>query len=363
MIDILWAADASVGWAFGLSSSAIALAAIVYSFLGYRRHHLATQSALAWDLDPPPLAPGRVTLRGIVRTADGEPAVTIRIRQEGEENHGKSGWTHSFTERSRDTIVRPFSLELPDGRGVIWVEPNRQVRLADDLETVEITAWNHRVRAAVLRPGERVSVTGDLTRGVVPGKEGDGYRSDGSGWALRPGPGSLLSTEEPATASRRWTRFHGSWLVVSLLFLLSSQTALFMAFYDVALNGQVCRGRVTDLDTYGTPGPGGSRGDHFVVFARTDDACPWPDLAVSAEVSRDSFDTLELGQGLSILAVGPRPEHAQIGQEPVIHIWAVFVSLCGLTMLAVAYFAHRERLLRWWERRWIVEHGTGRLKR
>lgn len=323
----------ALGWAIGLGTLALGLAIAAALWRQAAPFAASAIEAAVLEANPPPLAPGPITLRGVVRRDDGEPAIEVRIVQAGREWRGKKRWHQSWREVSRRTQVRSFWLDLPGNEGSVWVQPSTAVVLADDLDILRRPAIDRRVRIARLTSGESVSVTGTLARGSVPGGMGDGYRGEGpSGWVLEAGPGAMLSTHDLSDVGRRWSTHLRRWAFGTLLATLVFQAFYASEFYLPALRGEGCDAEVVDRETT-------EDGDELVIL---EGACTPESVAVAtydlqSDPALGDLVPLWVMPDGSVQLGGPGAPMAVAGNGLLVAI-----------ALVLFYGAQRRRELRWW---------------
>ena len=363
MIELAGVADPAIGWALGLGCLFGGLLLFAHSLRSSVFHLRSARSAHALETSPPPLAPGPITVRGTVVRDGRGPVFELRIRQHGEDYRGRNGANaHTWAEVDRTRAVRPFWLDLPIGGHRIWVEPHPDVVFMGELVPAPRNARTPREArtcVAQLVAGDSVSITGELSRGPVPGEgSSEGYRDGLTGWVLKSPAGALWSPQDLARHGRRWAPFHLLWVWGAVLFVALSQGALYAHFYDVALNGVVCRGEIVALASHGSPRVGN---EYYVVHGETDEDCPAPGAVVEGPVSAASFDTLSEGQIVDWLVVPERRTHHVLGTTPVLDLRVLFGVVLLLVATAVGYYFHWRSLRSWWDQRKVTQHGRGPL--
>jgi len=204
------------------------------------------RAAVERAFDPKaPLANGHAVIVGQVELEPGAtgPAIQLAIQQEGKDIKVKHGWSHSWTERSREVRVRPFWVRRFTGE-LVRVEPDERVVLRDDLSRVERRSHAERVRFAELTPGETVHVSGSLF-GANPSGTGAAYRAAATEPVLRPGRigPMVVSTERPGATSSERAAFHRGWLVGVAVLALALPTVVFPTVALLGLTGQTVRAR------------------------------------------------------------------------------------------------------------------------
>lgn len=367
MIELAGVVDPAVAWALGLGCLFGGLLLFAHSLRSSLLHLRSARSAHALEKSPPPLAPGPITVRGTVVRDGRGPVFELRIRQRGEDYRDRNGTNaHTWAEVDRTRAVRAFWLDLKDRGTRIWVEPHPDVVFMGELVPAPRTARtprDARTCVAQLVAGDSVSITGELSRGPVPGEgSSEGYRDGLTGWVLKSPAGALWSPQDLARQGRRWAPFHLLWVWGAALFVALSQGALFTHFYDVALNGVRCRGEIVDLEHY-VLGTHGARltSEHDVVHGETDEDCPAPRAVVEGAVSAASFETLSEGQIVDWLVVPERPSHHVLGTTPVLDLRVLFGILSLLFVTAAAYYFHGRSLRSWWDQRKVTHNGRGPL--
>jgi len=186
-----------------------------------------------------PLADGPAVLRGVVEP-DAANAVMVSIEQKRYVFRDKRGRSHDrWSEKKRSVSVRPFALQLGDGR-VVRVEPDTSVMLRDAVEAPEPVDENHRVRRARLRPGVPLWVTGVLSFEGAARSQG-AYRDGATTAVLRPGRFArmVVSAEAPGAYDTARAGHHRGWVHIGLVLLGLGQGVLLCNVTAQTLSGRV----------------------------------------------------------------------------------------------------------------------------
>jgi hypothetical protein len=308
-----------------------------------------------------PLAPGTGVIAGrVIDTGDG-PAVTVRIHQEGDEQRSKSRYSHQWTERSREVTVRPFHVARASGE-LVCVVPDERVFLVDRLDGIvpeDDGNKRQRARTATLTAGEPVYVTGTLAWGIDPRQSG-GYRGAGRALVMTPpARGQMLISTEPLIGRHLdAARLHRTLALFTVVALLLVHGGYFLRYHALQLFGRPVDAVVTDLRTWRVwhqhKHGRGHWVPHYAVSARD----PATGARFDEECSARYYGVARAGQTVPFLVAGP---FAQLGLVPTqgSMTLAVFVALalCYTLLIVVVLRGARP----WWERRRIVDTGSGRL--
>lgn len=326
------------------------------------------RAAVERGFDPKaPLVNGHAVIVGQVELEPGAtgPAIQLAIQQEGKDIKGKHGWSHSWSERSREVRVRPFWVRRFTGE-LVRVEPDERVVLRDELSRVERRSYAERVRFAELTPGETVHVSGSLF-GANPSGMGAAYRVAATEPVLRPsriGP-MVVSTERPGATSDERARFYRSWLVGVAALALALPTVVFPTVALLGLTGETVRavpGATRQWQVYRKPknrpgyyvqhyGLRSVREDGGRAQVLTDEcsAAVWS-CVQSGACPEVRYTVSALSDGVVQIGVG-----GQITDGRAIVLGLVAAAL--LLIYPISVFGSRP----WYLRRRIVDTGTGKL--
>jgi hypothetical protein len=236
------------------------------------------------------------------------------------------------------------------------VEPGEDVRLVDAMDGVIKVDLTKRIRVAELVPGEKVFAFGKLRS--APDSEGprQGYRGTAEGYLLvsPPGRGMLLSTEPLARFFARKAAFHLRWAVIAAVAALAFN-ALFASFHARRWLGETVDVRVMQARYYADS----DEVAHYEVTMRGAD-----DVTFSDEVSLSDFQKLRAqlreGDRIQVRHVPSWRSATVIGSAAT----ASF-SACGavplLGVIALVYYIRARSTRAWYERKSLVEKGSGRL--
>ena len=345
----------------------VGLGALLAFALLRRAVHLRRFRAAAAALGsghPRALAPGPVVVTGRVLDEGDGPPVVLEIEQSGREQFTKGRWVHRWTEEKRQLRVRPFYLVRPNGERV-RVEPDDHVLLVDRLDETENLGPGWRRRRAALRAGDTVSVQGTLARGFDPSQ--GGYRDGGEGWVLKPTRGTRmeLSTEQLGDRHQKRAATFGRLALILTALILISHVALFGRFHLLRLDGDHVTAAVTDHDAYRAWVRSrinwGHWIEHYRITAAFRDGGGSTHLLVD-EVSPCFFADVANGLNEAPFVVSRHlPAFYQVGSEPSEESGklVMFVLLVLASCLAASAVVSGTRP--WYERKRVVEGGSGRL--
>ncbi|MBL8680824.1 MAG: hypothetical protein JNK05_16715 [Myxococcales bacterium] len=326
-----------------------------------RRRAAALRQAIEGKTGP--LAPGECVLRGTIETDDPDGrAVAVELLQVGQNYQTKNGPAHTWTETARRVDARAFYLRLEDGRAV-RVEPDQRVFVVDALDGARRVEFNQRVRTAEVRKGDQVYVIGSLVEGYDPRAQVDGgYRgAKGKSLVVRSSKGRamLVSTEAPTERHVRREGFHGNWaLLTALAFVLINGIA-FGSFHILAWTGTNVEATVVErTQQYHRTKNGGYYSYH--LRAQYENVSGHR-VSVTDEVSRTAFTADETEPGRRVMfTVSPASSRiAQIGSKPGVTVASVLVSGLLSLILATIYYATVRGTRPWYDRKKVVEHGSG----
>ena len=217
-----------------LASLALVVIAVIGVVFARRETRRARMTRALADA-PPDLADGWSVLSGEIEDDEIDaPAVQVDIEQARVTKRNKDEWH----ETKRSVRARPFSLRLDDGQRV-RVEPGDDTRVIAPLNVNRAVRADERLRAATIRAGKHVVVTGVLTTGFVPSATGQGYRDAGKGLVLAPpARGSMListdSVESLAQSQIERAAMHRRQMKFALAALVLGH-AVMLWRYDVLL--------------------------------------------------------------------------------------------------------------------------------
>jgi len=353
----------STGAAIGAFGVLLLGGLFVYFLLSrafYRRLARDTEASLR-DADGP-LRPGDTVITGKV-SGDGDgdgPAVTVAIEQQGREWQNKGRWYHAWRERRRTVKVRPFYVVRPSGER-LRVEPDERVFLVDKLDGIEPQARDRRVRTATLSAGEPVYIVGALVQGFDP--QQGGYRDAGPAQVLRPPrTGHMqISTEPPAQRFYQRARVHKNLAIASLMALLVTHGALFLRHHALMVAGSRVDAQVVSSRTFRVcHKPRRSSGywvHHWEVTA-ADPRSTFDQLV--DETSRGAWEQIRAGALTTVpfVVLGP---FSQIGYQPTERTATLALFSVGALMFALTCLLILAGSLPWYERRRVVDSGSGPL--
>lgn len=268
-------------------------------------------------------------------------AARVEIDQDGAEQEGSGGWSHSWKEVSRRLAVAPFYVVRPNGSR-IRVEPTELAQLVDDLDGKILVRRDRRVVSAELTPGETIWVVGRFALGADPEKPTH-YRGGPTSVVRPPARGPMLLSSKPLDDRyRARARLHG-WFAAAHLVLFLACAWFAWPFLDRA-RGVTSTGVVTETS------------------ARTDDdgdTTGW-DVTFSANGrlwENVLEDQVAVGASVPIRA---GKYSVQIGERATVSYGLLWL-LAGAALLALFYrFSAKESLP--WYRRKVAETGSGRLE-
>jgi hypothetical protein len=360
--DTRVSARASAGIAYGVLGMGVGLVILLLADAAARERKQA-RAARASVSEEPPLQPGRVVLAGVVETDQDEPPVRITITQQGKEWKTKNGWAHRWMETGRQVEVRPFRLALRGGAS-IPVEPGQQVFLVDKLDRMVLFEGLRRTRTAELSPGERAVISGVLAGRPGPHAMETAYRGGGSELVLQPPRGGqlLISTEPLEQRHQGRAAFHRAWALSFAVFLGACQL-LFAPYTRRLVFGQETQGVIVTKRHYTTKNKS-SITHHYQLVLRVDDPRADSPPKVAEDVARSDWDSVKEGDSLPVVTV-PAPSafgyDGQLGKQAGLHGVAAGLGLFGFAGMVVFYFARRAASRPWYERKKVVDDGTGHI--
>jgi hypothetical protein len=320
------------------------------------RERLALKAALRQG---EPLHPGSSVLAGtVVDEGDGN-AIVITLEQAGREWRTKHGWAHKWTEQHRTIEVKPFYVQRANGERV-RVEPDARVFLVDRLDATERLSHERRIRRAQLSPGEHVFILGDMTR--APDPKLGGYREGAEGWVLRPPRNArmLISTEPLEDRHRRRARIWRNLALVTVGLFLFWHGILFSDVHRFRWSGRTVVADTIDKRWWRNwvrPSKGSPHWVyHYEVTAAGENGEQW-----SQRIDHASYGPIEKGMPLAFLVADGKTRHVQIGNRACAGDGSTFAGFALASIWLVLYLTFIFSTQPWWERRRVVESGSGRL--
>jgi hypothetical protein len=349
--------DASAVFAFGIFGGGVALviALALGAMIRQRRRAAAAARSVSQDL---PLRPGPAVLAGVVTADDGQAPVRITITQQGKNTQTKNGWTHSYTEIARRVEVRPFRLLLPSGASVP-VEPGEEIFLVDNLNIAERFPGLVRTRVAELSIGERAVVSGELrTKWGDAGGMATAYRGGGGALALfPPARGKVLVSTEPLEKRHLdRARIHFGWAIGFAAFFAFAQL-LCLQYHLRLFLGDDLTGVVASKRHYTTRSKN-STTHHYEITARVQRPRGEDVVEVAEDVPSGQWGRIKEGTPIAVLAV-PGTSNAQLGREASLPIALVVVTSILQLTLAIVYLVHARTSRPWYEKKKVVDTGSG----
>ena len=343
----------------------VLLAAIVHALLRGRRHAQRAQAATESVQTKQPAAKGYAVLRGTVETeAPERPAIVVTLTEVGTEKKHKNKWTHAWTETHREVRQEPFYLVLASGTRV-RVEPGDDVFLVDKLELVR--RGNPRTRRASLDNGELAYVSGLVEEGYHPrADEGQGGPYRGAiptGHVLRRGPERMLVSTEPlARRPQRIASAHRWMALLLAVALLLANGVVFGSTHMVHLFGENTELAVQNTRTWTTTNKN-SVTTHYAVVAAYP-ASTGEIVSLDGEVNLQIY-SLARNNTLTKMpfrVVPSHPSYFAVGTGPT-HSGLMILLAVGLFLvLVLIYRALLDNAREWYDRKLVVETGSGRLK-
>jgi hypothetical protein len=307
------------------------------------------------------LRPGFAVVHGRVETDDGEPAVRVAIRQRGRTYQAKGGVRHVWAEFDRQIVARSFFLRLASEERV-KVEPGDDVLFVDLLSTTEQSAAQAtRVRTAELTSKDSAYAVGRL----FPPRPAVAYRSADEGFCLRPAEGErmLISTEPLEDRYLRRAAFHRAWLLACLSAFVFVNALVFEPYWCALLFAEPITASAVDTRTWTTRGKHGPVSHYQVVSTGTVDGHAF---RLASDTNRTYYtevhDSLSKGSvEVPLLVSPPQPYAAVLGTRPALSVVRGFVSWFALLGLSVGYALSSRRARPWYERKKVVDTGSGSL--
>ncbi|MBW2527486.1 MAG: hypothetical protein JRI23_25110 [Deltaproteobacteria bacterium] len=271
---------------------------------------------------------GEQIVYGEVTAIDGaDEAVLFVVEQDGTYHEGAVDWLES----ARRTTVHPFTLELASGQR-LRVEPDDAARLIDGLDEVEVTGEGQRERRARLTVGQRVYVSGQLTRGVDPGA---GYRGGKDRLVLRPPSRGrmLISFGTQHQPFERRARSARTWIIVFAAYLVTLSWFHNFPHWITFLRGDTAPAAVVTQGMRRSQSPNSAvKGEVPFVNARTLEG----GYQVTSELYGADARLLVVGSRIPVVFHPRWLPQAQVGQRPTQEnvILLVNLFLGGLVVLA-----------------------------
>lgn len=344
--------------------SLLLLVGFVYAVARARRHARRARDATASVATKEPEAKGYAVLRGTVETEEPErPAIVVTVTEKGTETSHKGKYSHRWTEIRRQVTVEPFYLVLASDTRV-RVEPGEDVFLVDKLERVK--RGNPRTRRASLDNGEIAYVSGALREAYNP-RADDSQRglyrgAIPTGLVMGRGRERMLVSTEPL--ARRPQRLASAYRGIAILLglaLLLANGALFATNHYLQLFGEVSELRVLTTRTWTTRSKN-STTTHWGLTA----AYPMggTELQLDTEVSHEAYSLAKSGELKTIpfRVVPSSPSYYDVGPRPTIGIGRMLVAVGALILLVFVYCLLLDGAIEWYDRKLIVEKGSGRLQ-
>ena len=297
------------------------------------------------------LAPGEAVVMGIVEQEQGASlAVRVEIEQEGSESENSGIWVHRWTETDRKVRVHPFYLRHASGAR-IRVEPGEDVMLVNAMDGFLRVDLTKRVRVAELVLGAEAFAVGELRRAPDPEAPSRGYRERADGYLLVPprGRGMLLSSEQLGKRFERTAALHRRWALLAAAACLVFN-ALFASFHASRWLGERVDVRVTQLRQYED-----NDVDRFQVTMVSPDG-----FVFSDGVSGYDFHRLHVGDRIQARAVPSWRSATRLGPVAMASSGA-YLAVPLLGIIVVAYGLSARAARPWYERKKLVEKGSGRL--
>ena len=323
-------------------------------------------------------ARGAVVLHGTVETEEpSRPAITVTLWEYGTEAKGKHGWSHTWTERRRETKVEPFYLALENAT-IVRVEPDDDVLLVDKLDSV--TPGNPRTRRAELTHGEKAYVSGVIGRGfharvdsrrtaesadaAIPGAHGSAYRGGPSeGLVLRTSRRDrmLVSTEPLERRYVRQANAHRLFVGILAVALVFASTVGFGATLVTAAFGTHVDAEIVSARHWTTKSKN-TVSHHYAVTARYTTA---KDEAVTLveNVNEDLYRVWEAKRlaRVPFVVAFDEPRYSSLGSRATIHAARAVAGVAVTLALLLFYRAALRGALEWYDKRRVVTTGEGRL--
>ena len=354
--------------------------ALAWAIYAWRTQRRAAAQALASVISGTLPARGAVVLHGTVETEEpSRPAITVTLWEYGTEAKGKHSWSHTWTERRRETKVEPFYLALENAT-IVRVEPDDDVLLIDKLDSK--TPGNPRTRRAELTHGEKAYVSGVIGRGfharvdsrrtaesadaAMPGAQGSAYRGGPSeGLVLRASRRDrmLVSTE---TLERRYVRqanAHRLFVGILAVALVFASTVGFGATFVTAAFGKHVDAEIVTASHWTTQSKN-KVSHHYTVTARYTTATGEV-VTLDEHVNEDLYRAWESKRLASVpfVVAFDEPRYRSLGSRATIHVAHAIAAAAVTLALLLFYRATLRGALEWYDKPRVVTTGDGRLPR
>jgi hypothetical protein len=364
--------------AFVVMTLTIALAWATY---WWRTQRQRAAQALASVTSGAPPARGAVVLHGTVETEVPErPAITVTLWESGEEQEGKHGWTHTWTEERRETKAEPFYLALTASPGtLVRVEPDDEVFLVDALDSLQ--AGNPRIRRAELTNGEQAYVAGSIGKGFHArtdaqraraadhsadnASSGSPYRGGPSeGLVLRAGRDRMLVSTEPLDQRYvRQAKAHRLFAAIFAFALVLVATFDFGPAIVTEIFGAPVDAEITSARHWTTRGKGGPH-HHYAVVAHYTDA-RGQNVVLDTEVRQEVHDAYNAKRltRLPFVVAFDSPTFSSLGTRVTTDATRSFVTVLVTLALFLFYRSALNGAREWYDQRRVVTRSPGRLPR
>jgi hypothetical protein len=343
------------------------LGALAYALWSRQRHARRAQQASASVSLGDPRSTGHMVLYGTVETESKRAAVTVTVREYGEDHVDRNKVSYSWKEIDRRVEVAPFTLVLPSGTRV-RVEPDPDVFLVDKLVITERS--NPRTRQAALDHGELAYVDGVLDKGWLPRTDasqvqgGDAlYRDAGpTGLVMKHGvERMLISTEPLARRHQRRSSAHGLMAIVLSVALLLMNTAVFGSAILVDIAGDVVETRVLAKRVWDTSGKGGPV-KHYGLRASYVDPATGRDVEVDDEVSFAAHYAASNRSAIPFRVVLRSPSYCAVGRGASFSVSYAMLVVMAVVGLSFLYWKKVRGSYEWYDQAILEEHGSGHLQ-
>lgn len=343
--------------------------ALMFAIAAFLAWHHSRRASMERASNPTaPLVDGPSVIYGTVESDPSwqGPVVRLDIHQNGTEWSNKGTWHHQWREVSRTLNRRAFVVVRDDGARVL-VEPDEQVTLHDEPDTVRHSI-NTRTRVAAIEPGQRVHVSGHLVgSSLARGDAGGAYRG-GMGMPVLRAPRlgrMVISNERPGDPEHKRMRFHRGWAVAFALLFAFVASAVMPAFELLSLSNDLVWATPTAVRNWREwHKPKNSAG--YWVY-RWSVRSTWNDQGTVRTAEDDCGEAYfacvtegrcrQVPYTVSTIA----PSWHQIGMGPQLTVGrAIIMGLLCLVLL-IAYPASAMSSRPWYQKKRVVEGGTGRL--
>ena len=336
--------------------------------LGLSRMHARRARAIA-AFDPrAALRPGPAVVFGVVEPEPGASpaAVSVEIDQQGTETQNKGNWHHSWNERTRRVLVRPFFIRNGDGARV-QIIPDDRVALEDDLSRVVRTGHLTRTRVAELLPGETVHITGWLDDARSRASTAI-YRDAAREPTLRPPRlgRMVISTERPGGTESGRARFHRIW-AIAFAVLLALFPGLVLGYAHILVaDGVVVEAKPTFTRHWQVwVKPKNGSGHWVQKYAVRAEHRPKRGAPLELEDRCTGLvhDCVAQGRCATVPFVISEtwPTIHQVGRDPTISVGGIVLALVVIISALILYWATTLGTRPWYARGKVNEGGSGRL--